>query len=215
MKVGIYVRVSTADRGQDPELQLKPLREYAKAREWMPFEYADVGESGASQKRPALDRLLGDARKRRIDVVLVWKLDRFARSLKSLLGTLDELRALGVQFVSYTENLDFSTPAGRAMVSLIGAFAEFERDLIRERVRAGLENARNKGKRIGRRPLIDMARLRTVAHMRSRGMSVRRIARDVGISKSLVHKTLKNLDAETVSDQGARERQTAVHQRGE
>ena len=101
------------------------------------------------------------------------------------------------------------------MISLIGAFAEFERDLIRERVRAGLQNARNKGKRIGRRPLIDMARLRTVADMRSRGTSVRRIARDVGVSKSLVHKTLQILQSETLAGQEQEEKESTVHKRGD
>jgi len=149
-KVGIYARVSTADKGQDPELQLRDLREYANARGWKVFgEYADIGESGSKDKRPQLDRLMDDARKRRIDGILVWKLDRFGRSLKSLVNTLEELRSLGIQFVSYTENLDFSTPAGRAMANLIGVFAESERDLIRERVVAGLANAEAKGKRLG------------------------------------------------------------------
>ena len=155
-KVGLYGRVSTTDKGQDPELQLKDLRTYSNARGWKVFsEYVDRGESGAKERRPELDRLMEDARKRRIDGILVWKLDRFGRSLKSLVTTLEELRALGIQFVSYTENLDFSTPAGRAMANLIGVFAEFERDLIRERVRAGIQNAKSKGIRVGRRPLVD------------------------------------------------------------
>ena len=123
-KVGLYGRVSTTDKGQDPELQLKDLRAYSNARGWKVFgEYVDKGESGAKDRRPQLDRLMEDARKRRIDGILVWKLDRFGRSLKSLVTTLEELRALGIQFVSYTENLDFSTPAGRAMANLIGVFA--------------------------------------------------------------------------------------------
>jgi DNA invertase Pin-like site-specific DNA recombinase len=169
-KVGIYARVSTADKGQDPELQLKDLREYAHARGWKVFgEYVDIGESGSKDKRPQLDRLMEDARKRRIDGILVWKLDRFGRSLKALVNTLEELKGLGVQFVSYTENLDFSTPAGRAMANLIGVFAEFERDLIRERVKAGIQNAKSKGIRVGRRPLIDTRLLGTIVDMRGKG----------------------------------------------
>ena len=118
-KVGLYGRVSTTDKGQDPELQLKDLRAYANARGWKVFgEYVDIGESGSKDKRPQLDRLMEDSRKRRIDGILVWKLDRFGRSLKALVNTLEELKGLGVQFVSYTENLDFSTPAGRAMANL-------------------------------------------------------------------------------------------------
>ena len=191
-KVGLYGRVSTTDKGQDPELQLKDLRAYANARGWKVFsEYVDKGESGAKDRRPQLDRLMGDARKRRIDGILVWKLDRFGRSLKSLVTTLEELRALGIQFVSYTENLDFSTPAGRAMANLIGVFAEFERDLIRERVKAGIQNAKSKGIRVGRRPLIDEKLLRTVRDMKGKGMSIRGISKELGLSKSLVHKSLQ------------------------
>lgn len=191
-KVGLYGRVSTTDKGQDPELQLKDLRAYANARGWKVFgEYVDKGESGAKDRRPQLDRLMEDARKRRIDGILVWKLDRFGRSLKSLVTTLEELRALGIQFVSYTENLDFSTPAGRAMANLIGVFAEFERDLIRERVRAGIQNAKSKGIRVGRRPLIDEKLLRTVRDRRDKGMSLRNISKELGVSKSLVHKSLQ------------------------
>jgi DNA invertase Pin-like site-specific DNA recombinase len=191
-KVGLYGRVSTTDKGQDPELQLKDLRTYSKARGWKVFgEYVDKGESGAKDRRPELDRLMEDARKRRIDGILVWKLDRFGRSLKSLVTTLEELRALGIQFVSYTENLDFSTPAGRAMANLIGVFAEFERDLIRERVRAGIQNAKSKGIRVGRRPLIDEKLLRTVRDRRDKGISIRGISKELGLSKSLVHKSLQ------------------------
>jgi len=191
-KVGLYGRVSTTDKGQDPELQFKDLRAYAHARGWKVFgEYVDKGESGAKERRPELDRLMEDARKRRIDGILVWKLDRFGRSLKSLVTTLEELRGLGVQFVSYTENLDFSTPAGRAMANLIGVFAEFERDLIRERVKAGIQNAKSKGVRVGRRPLIDKKLLGTVRDMKGRGMTIRGISKELGVSKSLVHKTLQ------------------------
>ncbi len=197
--VGLYGRTSTADKGQDPEMQLKDLRAYACARGWKVFgEYVDIGESGSKDKRPELDRLMEDARKRRIDGILVWKLDRFGRSLKSLVTTLEELRSLGVQFVSYTENLDFSTPAGRAMANLIAVFAEFERDLIRERVKAGIQNAKSKGIRVGRRSLIDGERLCTIKDMRHRGMKIRAIARHLNISPSLVHKTLKIVRRETL-----------------
>jgi DNA invertase Pin-like site-specific DNA recombinase len=133
-----------------------------------------------------------DARKRRIDGILVWKLDRFGRSLKSLVTTLEELRALGIQFVSYTENLDFSIPAGRAMANLIGVFAEFERDLIRERVRAGIQNAKNKGIRVGRRPLIDKRLLGTVRNMKDKGMSIRGISKELGLSRAVVHRATRS-----------------------
>lgn len=204
MKFGLYARVSTTDKGQDPELQLKGLREYARAREWNVFnEYVDIGQSGSKDRRPDLDRLMEDARKRRIDGILVWKLDRFGRSLRSLVTILEELKDLGVQFVSYTENLDFSTPAGRAMVSLIGVFAEFERDLIRERVKAGLQNAKSKGVRLGRRPKLDVTLLRAVADMREKGMSLRQIAKAEGVSRGLVHKTTKILRQGTLYFQGS------------
>jgi len=116
---------------------------------------------------------------------------------------------LGIQFVSYTENMDFATPAGRAMASLIGVFAEFERDLIRERVEAGLENARCKGKR---RPFFDMASLGTLGRLRDRGMSVRAIAREMKVSKSLVHKSLKNMNAQTQGNQRSEEEKKVVHE---
>jgi DNA invertase Pin-like site-specific DNA recombinase len=190
-KVALYGRVSTTDKGQDPELQLKDLRAYSKARGWKVFgEYVDVGESGAKDRRPELDRLMEDARKRRIDGILVWKLDRFGRSLKSLVTTLEELRALGIQFVSYTENLDFSTPAGRAMANLIGVFAEFERDLIRERVRAGIQNAKSKGVRVGRRPLVDERILSMVRDRKGRGISIRSISKELGLSRSVIHRAV-------------------------
>lgn len=188
MKVAIYGRVSTLDKGQDPEVQLKPLREYAQARGWIVFkEYVDIGESGAKDSRPQLNALLEDARKRRIDGILVWKLDRFGRSLKSLLNMLEELKTLGVQFVSYTENLDFSTPTGRAMANLIGVFAEFERDLIRERVIAGVANARAKGKRLGRPGKnVDIDR---ALDLRKQGYTLRQIGETLGISHTLVNKS--------------------------
>ena len=192
MKVALYVRVSTADKGQDPELQLGPLRGYAKIRGWETVEYVDIGTSGASERRPELDRILEDARKRRFDGILVWKLDRLGRNLRCLLNQLEEFRVLGVQFCSLTENLDFSTPSGKAMGSLIGVFAEFERDLLRERIRAGLQNARTKGRRLGRRPIFDIGHLRTIERLRGQGKSYRQIAKEMRVSKSLVHKTLKN-----------------------
>jgi DNA invertase Pin-like site-specific DNA recombinase len=199
MKFGLYARISTADKGQDPELQLKALRTYAQARGWEIFdEYKDIGLSGSKDRRPGLDRLLNDANKRRIDGILVWKLDRFGRSLRSLVIALEELRTLGIQFVSYTENLDFSTPAGRAMANLIGVFAEFERDLIRERVKAGLQNAKAKGIRLGRASLIDVGLLTKVSDLRDKGMTIRAIAGHLNVSSGLVHKSLKILRQETL-----------------
>jgi DNA invertase Pin-like site-specific DNA recombinase len=152
-RVAIYARVSTANNGQDPAMQTRELREYCDRRGWqVTGEYVDVGISGSTDRRPELDRLLVDAHRRRFDVVLVWKLDRFSRSLRNLVNSLAELDTLGVDFVSFRDNLDFSTPSGRLMFQIIGAMAEFERALIQERVRAGMRNARAKGRRIGRPP---------------------------------------------------------------
>ena len=130
-------------------MQLRELREYASRRGWIVTEeYVDQGVSGSKETRPALTRLMADACQRRFDAVLVWKVDRFGRSLKHLVNALAELGALGVAFVSLRDNLDLSTPSGRLMFQIIGAMAEFERALIQERVRAGLRNARAKGKRL-------------------------------------------------------------------
>src|SRR5580658_7499637 len=155
-RVALYCRVST-NHGQDPELQLRELREYAASRGWKIMqEYVDQGVSGSKDSRPALNRLMSDAHQRKIDAVLVWKLDRFGRSLRHLVNALAELEAAGVAFASLTDNLDLSTPAGRLMFQVIAAMGEFERELIRERVRSGMRNAKEKGKSIGRpRSIVD------------------------------------------------------------
>src|ERR1700730_15782833 len=146
--VALYARVSTLD--QNCEVQLQDLRRFAGQR-FSPYqEYIDVGVSGTQRHRPQLDVLRKDARKRRFDVVLVWKFDRFARSLKHLIESLDEFSSLGIDFVSYTEGVDTTTPSGQLLFHIVGAVAQFERDLIAERVRAGLAHARAMGKHIGR-----------------------------------------------------------------
>jgi DNA invertase Pin-like site-specific DNA recombinase len=131
IRVAIYARVST-HHGQDPELQLRELREYADLRGWKTTrEYTDVGVSGSKGSRPALNQLMTDAGRRKFDAVLVWKLDRFGRSLRHLVNALAELEARGVTFVSLRDNLDLSTPSGRLMFQIIGAMAEFERSSVR------------------------------------------------------------------------------------
>jgi DNA invertase Pin-like site-specific DNA recombinase len=153
MNAAIYARVSTNNGHQNPEMQLRELREYCQHRGWdVTGCYTDVGVSGTKDSRPALNRLMADAHQRRFDAIVVWKLDRFGRSLRHLLNSLAELEALGVAFVSLRDNLDLTTPTGRLMFQVIGAMAEFERSLIVERVKAGMRNARAKGKRIGRPP---------------------------------------------------------------
>jgi len=191
MKAAIYARVSTLDKGQDTEVQLRDLRSYAQARGWIiAGEYIDKGQSGAKDRRPALDRMLKDVRKRKVDLVLCWRLDRLGRSLKHLILTLDELQSVGVGFVSYNENLDLTTSTGRLMFQLLGAFAEFERNLIKERVKAGLANAKAKGAKLGRpSPEFDEAEL---LRLRGNGVTIRGIAEKLNLRKSFVHKTLLN-----------------------
>lgn len=201
LKVGIYARISTTDKGQDVDLQLRDIRTYAHSRGFEIYqEYVDKGHSGAEDKRPALGRLLEDARKRKIDAILVWRLDRFSRSLRHLIMTLAELKAINVFFISYQENLDFTTPTGQLMFHLLGAFAEFERQLIKERVRAGLANARAKGKKLGRpKKKIDMEKL---LDLRRQGLGIKRIAKSIGLSVGLVHKTLSNQPLQTPLNTG-------------
>lgn len=192
IRAALYARCSTHDKGQDPELQLTPLREYCERRGFtITGEYVDNGVSGIKDSRPQLNRLMDASRKRQIDVILVWKLDRFGRSLKQLVTSLDELSAIGIGFISYQDNLDLTTPQGRLMFHIIGSMAEFERELIKERVKAGLENAKRKGKRLGRKPIppVDMARVIEV-HQKKPGLSIRGLASFLGMKKSTVQKTL-------------------------
>jgi DNA invertase Pin-like site-specific DNA recombinase len=182
LRAGIYARVSTVD--QQPENQLADLRRYVAARGWEPVEYVDHGVSGSRESRPALDQMLRDARRRRIDAVICWKLDRLGRSLRHLIGTLEELDRLGVVFISLGEGIDLSTPAGRLQTAILAAIAQFERDRIVERVKAGLARARAQGKRLGRKPsAISDARFEAVAHL-----SLRDAAKQLGVSRSVVHR---------------------------
>src|ERR1700745_991552 len=149
MRVAIYARVSTKDQSCD--LQLRDLRAYCAARGFASVrEFVDVGESGAKDSRPQLNELMPAARKRLFDAIVVWRFDRFARSTKHLLLALEEFRSLGIQFVSYQENMDTSSPLGPALLTIVSAVAQLERDLIRERVSAGIRNARAHGKKFGR-----------------------------------------------------------------
>ena len=204
MRAALYARCSTVGKGQDPELQLVPLREYCKARGFtMAGEYVDNGVSGSKSSRPQLDRLMDAARKRRVDVVLVWKLDRFGRSLKQLVLALEELSALGIGFISYQDNIDFQTAQGRLMFHVIGAMAEFERELIRERVKAGLDKARRKGKRLGRKPVPPIDRKKILdAHSKHPDFSLSELAKATGMKRASVYKTLSNYRSGTLDRQG-------------
>ena len=172
MRAAIYARVSTIGQGQSPEMQVRELREYCERRGWqIAGEYVDAGISGAKDSRPELNRLMADAHRRRFDAVVVWKFDRFARSVSHLLRALETFNALGVGFVSLSEQMDTSTPTGKMVFTVLGAVAELERSLIAERVRAGLRNARAKGKRLGRpRVSLDASR---VVRLRAQGCTIR------------------------------------------
>src|SRR5258706_5833788 len=173
MRIGIYARVSTKDRSC--ELQVRDLRAYCAARRFdLVREYVDVGQSGAKDSRPELNKLMDDARKRQFDAIVVWRFDRFARSTKHLLSALDEFRSLGIQFISYHENIDTSTPLGQALFTIVSAVAQLERDLIRERVSAGIRNARANGKRLGR-PNANVDRER-ILELKAPSHSLREIA---------------------------------------
>jgi DNA invertase Pin-like site-specific DNA recombinase len=199
--MAIYARVSTTNHGQDVTLQTRELEQFAEARGWhLVGSYLDLGISGSKDKRPELDRLMADAHKRRFDVVCVWRFDRFARSVSHLLRALETFNALGIAFVSLSEQMDTTTPTGKMVFTVLGAVAELERSLIVERVRAGLRNARAKGKTLGRpRVAVDGAR---IARMRAQGRSIREIAEELGYSRSLVHKTLANRGSRGVAITG-------------
>src|SRR5450631_3311371 len=186
--VALYARVSTLN-GQDPEMQLSELREYASRRGWsIAREYVDQGVSGSKESRPELNQLMADAHRRKFDAVLVWKIDRFGRSLKHLVNALADLCAYGVAFISFRDNLDLSTPSGRLMFQIIGAMAEFERSLIQERVKAGLRNARAKGKRFGRpRAQVDAD---SVAALRRGGFSWSQVCRTLNVSKGSAQRSI-------------------------
>ncbi len=182
----LYARVSTLV--QNCEVQLEELRRFAGKRFARYLEYTDAGVSGTQRHRPQLDALMRDARRRLFDVVLVWKFDRFARSLKHLIESLDEFSALGIDFISMTEGVDTTTPAGQLLFHIVGAVAQFERDLIAERVRAGMAHARAMGKRIGR-PRVPVDK-EQIVKMRGQQMSLRKIAMALSIPVSRVRRAL-------------------------
>lgn len=189
MRAAIYARVSTTDKGQNPEVQLSELREYVEHREWKLVASFTDYVSGAKDKRPGLDQLWELCRRRKVDAVVVYRFDRFARSMKQLVFALAEFDALGVQFVSIREAVDTTTPGGRFTFHIFAAIAEFERELTRERVRSGIAHARSKGHRWGRhRAVVDVAQIRA---LRAQGRSWAAIGREVGTSRSSVVRALK------------------------
>lgn len=192
--VAIYARVSTDKQAVD--MQLSELRDFVQRSNWKIYkEYIDQGYTGANTQRPAFTDMMNQARKRKFDILLVWKLDRLSRSLKDLINTLDELGHLGVDFISYDNNLDTSTPTGKLVFQIVGAVAEFEKDIIRERVKAGLENAKRKGKRLGRPP-IPRATFQKAKKLRAKGLSFREIGRQLNIDEGTFRKRYKTDESE-------------------
>jgi DNA invertase Pin-like site-specific DNA recombinase len=187
LRVGLYARVSTQDQQTLP-LQIRAMREYAAKRGWTIITQIKEVGSGASQ-REQRSNLIAAARRREIDVVLVWRLDRWGRSVADLVSTLQELQHLGVGFVSLMEALDLTTPAGRAMAGLLAVFAEFEREIMRERVRAGLDHARQQGKQLGRPPSV-VHKAAQAHKLHRQGISKSEIARRLQISRTSVRRLL-------------------------
>ena len=188
MKIALYARVST--EGQDPEVQLQALRAHATQRGWtIVEEFVDHGYSGAKEKRPALDRMIKAAWTGTFHAVLVWRFDRFARSVKHLLTALEQFRSLKINFISLQEQFDTSTPIGHAMFTIIGAMAQLERDIIRERVKAGLDRARSRGVRLGRP--ITQVNPDEMAVLKQQGLSLPDIAKRLRCSRSTVKRRLR------------------------
>lgn len=184
-RVTIYVRVSTKE--QSVEMQLRDLKRYAKDRGLAVAKVYEEKASGTRSDRPEFQRLLDDVRKRRTDAVLIWKLDRLARSTRELLNRLEEFRTLGVELISYTENIDTATAAGKALFSMVAVFAEFENDIRRERITAGMELAKAKGKRIGR-PALPYSHVAQVKQLRKEGLPDAEIMKHTGLSRNTVKK---------------------------
>jgi DNA invertase Pin-like site-specific DNA recombinase len=188
MEIALYARVSTHDQQTLP-LQLKAMREYAKKRKWKIKE--EIQEIGSGAKtRPKREALLKQARQRQIDAIIVWRLDRWGRSVADLIGTIRELTDIGVGFVSLTEALDLTTPAGKAMAGMLAVFAEFERDILRERVKAGIAHARSQGKQHGR-PATAAAKETEVKKLHKKGLNNSEIARKLKIGRTSVIRALR------------------------
>ena len=186
-KVAIYLRVSTSD--QSTELQRSELLTYCTARGFNDVEiYEDIGKTGTNDNRPALKKLIADAKQRKFDIVICWKIDRLFRSLKHLILTLQEFDDLGIKFISLKDQIDLTTSSGRLLMQIIGAMGEFEAALIKERVKAGLNNAKAKGKKLGR-PKADYAH---IIAMKGSGMSNRAIADKLGVSRDTVERAFRN-----------------------
>ena len=187
-RAAIYARVSTVEQNCDN--QFLELRKYVEARGWSAQEYVDRGVSGSKDKRPALDALLKDAKRRRFDVLVCWRLDRLGRNLRHLVTMLEELQHVGVAFVSMGEGIDCTTPAGKLQLHILAALAEFERERIRERVMAGLQRAKTQGKRLGR-PTRELPS-EAIQIVQRAGLTVRQAAAKLGVSPATAHRWLSH-----------------------
>lgn len=198
-RVALYVRISTTN-GQSPQMQLAELRDYCRNRRWKLYaEFVDKGISGSKDSRPELDKLMKDAHRRRFDVVAVWKFDRFARSVSHLLRALETFRSLGIEFISVSESIDTSTPAGKMVFTVLGAVAELERSLIGERVKAGLRTAKAKGTKLGRPALktLNKVEIRQLRQDRRNGMHFKQIAERHGVSVWTAFQVAKGAKGQT------------------
>jgi putative DNA-invertase from lambdoid prophage Rac len=188
LRAGLYARVSTADQQTLP-MQISAMREYAERRGWtVVTTVQDI--NGGTKQRPKREELIKLARQRKLDVIIVWRLDRWGRSLSDLTQSLEELRALKVDFVSVTEGLDFTTPIGRAMAGMLGIFAEFERDVLRERVKAGMQHARLKGKVLGR-PTTARDKADEIQKLLAVGLNKKEIANRLGVGRASIYRVLE------------------------
>lgn len=185
MVVGVYLRCSTQDQSTD--IQANDLVKYVKARGWQTVYYFEDKATGTNANRPMFKKMMKMARQRELDLIVVWKLDRLFRSLKDLILTLQELKDLGVDFISLRDNLDLSTSHGKLMMQIIGAFGEFEASLIKERVVAGLQNAKRRGKRLGRPKKRDDDK---ILHLKKKGLSIRQISKELGASIGAIQRSL-------------------------
>src|ERR1017187_558329 len=197
MRVALYCRVSTKDQRCD--MQMRDLRAYCSARGLTIIrEYIDIGQSGAKDSRPELNELMADARKRKFDSVVVWRFDRFPRSTKHLLLALEEFRSLGVQFISYQENIDTTSALGQALFTIVSAVAQLERDLIRERVNAGIRHARACGKQLGRpRRIVDREEL---VRLQAEGATLRQIAKKLQLGYGTVRLRLRTVKSSKLKE---------------
>jgi DNA invertase Pin-like site-specific DNA recombinase len=198
-RAAIYVRCSTAE--QQTDMQEAELLEYCNRRGWSFTLYRDKGQSGAKNGRPALNQMLGDMRKRKFDVIVIWKLDRLARSLKQLLSISEEFQTLAVDLVSLRQNIDTTLPVGRLTFQILGAVAEFERELLRERVKAGMDQAKRIGKHVVRPALrkFQPTELQRMRELRSQGTSVRKLTKDFETTQWMVAKLTDSATMEALN----------------